>query len=303
MIRPEGSWVAIVTPFTETGEIDFKGFESLIDFQVQNGTNGLLLMGSTGEPTLLTMEEKRQILERVIPYAKGRIPVFAGTTCNTTRETVELTRHAARVGADGAMLVVPPYVRPPQDALYEHFKTVAESVDIPIAIYNNPTRVGVNIDPPTMIKLAEIPSIVADKEAMGNVSQIAEILKAAGEQVNVLCCDAPGYALIVPTLALGGHGTANVSGNVIPQEMAEMSKPWRSWEDVKRTRELYFRFLPLISALYSVSNPVPVKAALRLLGRPAGPTRKPLPEMPEDKLRQLDGLLDSLGVRARYKLS
>jgi 4-hydroxy-tetrahydrodipicolinate synthase len=154
-----------------------------------------------------------------------------------------------------------------------------------------------------MIKLAEIPNIVADKEAMGNVSQIAEILKAAGEQVNVLCCDAPGYALIVPTLALGGHGTANVSGNVIPQEMAEMSRPWRSWEDVKRTRELYFRFLPLISALYSVSNPVPVKAALRLLGRPAGPTRKPLPEMPEGKLRQLDGLLESLGVRARYKLS
>jgi 4-hydroxy-tetrahydrodipicolinate synthase len=303
MIRPEGSWVAIVTPFTETGEIDFAGFESLVDFQAQNGTSGLLLMGSTGEPTLLTMDEKREILERVIPYAMGKIPVFAGTTCGTTRETVGLTRHAAKVGADGIMLVVPPYVRPPQDAIYEHFKTVAEAVDIPIAIYNNPTRVGVNIDPPTMIRLAEIPNIVADKEAMGNVSQIAEILKAAGEKVNVLCCDAPNYALIVPTLALGGHGTANVTGNVIPQEMAEMSEPWRSWEDVKRTRELYYRFMPLMSAIYSVSNPVPVKAALRLLGRPAGPTRKPLPEMHEDKLRQLDGLLESLGVKARYKLS
>jgi 4-hydroxy-tetrahydrodipicolinate synthase len=303
MIRPEGSWVAIVTPFTETDEIDFEGFESLVDFQAQNGTSGLLLMGSTGEPTLLTMDEKRQILKRMIPYAKGKIPVFAGTTCNTTRETVELTRYAAQVGADGAMLVVPPYVRPPQEAMYEHFKTVAEAVDIPIAIYNNPTRVGVNIDSPTMIKLAEIPNIVADKEAMGNISQIAEILRGAGEQVNVLCCDAPGYALIVPTLALGGHGTANVTGNVIPQEMAEMSKPWRSWEDLKRTRELYFRFMPLISVIYSVSNPVPIKAALRLLGRPAGPTRKPLPEMPEGKLRQLDSLLENLGVKARYKLS
>ena len=173
MIRPEGSWVAIVTPFTETGQIDFAGFESLVDFQAQNGTSGLLLMGSTGEPTLLTMAEKREILDRVIPYARGKIPIFAGTTCGTTRETVELTCHAATVGANGAMLVVPTYVRPPQDALYEHFKTVAEAVDIPIAIYNNPTRVGVNIDPPTMIRLAEIPNIVADKEAMGNISQIA----------------------------------------------------------------------------------------------------------------------------------
>jgi 4-hydroxy-tetrahydrodipicolinate synthase len=119
----------------------------------------------------------------------------------------------------------------------------------------------------------------------------------------MLCCDYPGYALIVPTLALGGHGTANVTGNVIPQEMAAMSRPWRSWEDVKRTRELYFRFLPLLSAIYSVSNPVPVKAALRLLGRPAGPTRKPLPEMSEEKLRQLDDLLERLEVKARYKLS
>lgn len=302
MIRPEGSWVAIATPFTETEEIDFAGFESLVDFQAQNGTSGLIIMGSTGEPTLLTMDEKREILDRVVPYAKGKIPVFAGTTYGTTQETVELTRYAARVGADGAMLVVPPYVRPPQDALYEHFKTVAEAVDIPIAVYNNPTRVGVNIDPSTMIRLAEIPNIVADKEAMGNISQIAEILRATGGRINVLCCDAPGYALIVPTLALGGHGTANVAGNVIPQEMAEMSRPWHTWEDVKRTRELYFRFLPLMSALYSVSNPVPVKAALQLLGRPAGPTRKPLPEMHEDKLKQLDALLESLGVKARYKI-
>lgn len=299
-MRPIGSWVALVTPFTEAGEVDFAGFERLIDFQVGNGTAGLLIMGSTGEPTLLTLDERQEILDRVCAYAKGKIPVFAGTTCGSTSETIALSRYAERAGADGLLLVVPAYSQPPQEGLYAHFKAVAEAVSIPIAIYNNPSRVGLNIDPATIIRLAELPNIVADKEAIGNIGQLVEVIRGTNGRLHLLCCDYPGYGLIIPTLALGGHGTANIAGNVIPREMAEMSRPWRSWDDVGRTRGLYFRFVPLLSALYSLSNPIAVKAALRLMGLPGGPVRRPLVELGGDKLRQLDQLLESLGVKAEY---
>jgi len=299
MLYPTGSWVALVTPFSEAGEVDFAGFERLIDFQIKHGTSGLLIMGSTGEPTLLSMDERQEILDRVCAYAKNRIPIFAGTTCGNTRETIELSRYAEKAGADGLLLLVPSYACPPQDGIYAHFKAVAEAVSIPIAVYNNPSRVGVNIDPATMIKLADIPNIVADKEAMGNVSQLVEVLRGTKGRLHLLCCDYPGYGLIIPTLALGGHGTANIAGNVIPHQMAEMSRPWQSWEDAARTRELYFHYVPLLSALYSLSNPIAVKAALRLMGLPGGPVRPPLVEMTGEKLRQLDKLLETLGVKVR----
>ncbi len=301
MIRPEGSWVAIPTPFTEEDEVDYPGFQVLVDFQAENETDGILLMGSTGESTALTMDERREILDTVVAYCKGKLPVFAGTTCGNTKQTVELTQYAQRAGADGGLLVVPPYLKPSQDGLYEHFKAVAEAVDIPIAIYNNPGRVGVNIEPATVIELAEISNIVADKEAMGNINQLVQIRRQTGDEFNLLCCDAPGLSLIVPTLALGGHGTANISGNVIPQEMAEMSKPWRSWEDVQRTKGLLFKYYPLMAALYSLTNPVAVKAALRLLGLPAGHVRQPLLDMDESQIQDLRKLLDRLGLMEKYR--
>jgi len=300
MIRPTGSWVALITPFTEDDRVDFEGLRQLIDFHVTHGTDGLLLCGSTGEPSLLSIEEKRAIFDQVLPHARGRIPIFVGTTCGSTAETVELSRYAQRAGADGLLLVVPPYSRPPQEAIYQHFRTVAEAVDLPIAIYNNPSRVGVNIEAETIIRLAEIPNIVADKEAIPNVAQLATIMRAVGNKLHLLCCDYPGYGLILPTLALGGHGTANVAGNVIPEEMAAMSRPWRSFEDVQRSRRLYFRYLPLLRMMYSVSNPVPVKTAVGLLGLPAGRVRRPLPDLAPEKVQQLEALLVELGVREKY---
>jgi len=300
MMRPEGSWVAIPTPFSEDDSIDFDGFEKLVDFHIEHGTDGLLLMGSTGESPALTQEEKREILERVVPYAKGRIPLFAGTTCGNTKQTVELSRHAERIGADGLLLVVPPYLSPTQDGVYEHFKAVAEAVSIPVAIYNNPGRVSVNIDPATVIALADIPNVVADKEAMPNIGQLVQIRRQAGDKINLMCCDSPGFSLIIPTLALGGHGTANISGNVIPLEMAKMSRPWRSWEDVESTRELLFMYYPLMAALYRLPNPIAVKAGMRLLGLPSGHVRLPLLDMNESQTQDLLGLMDRLGVIAAY---
>jgi 4-hydroxy-tetrahydrodipicolinate synthase len=300
MIRMTGSWVALITPFTEDDAVDLDGFCRLVDFHLAHGTSGLLLCGSTGEPSLLSTGEKRAIFDRVLPYTRDKIPTFAGTTCGSTAETIELSRYAQRAGADGLLLVVPAYARPPQEAIYQHFRTVAEAVDLPIAIYNNPTRVGVNIDAETIIRLAEIPNVVADKEAIPNVSQLAAIKGATGDRLNLLCCDFPGYSLILPTLALGGQGTANVTGNIIPEEMAAMSRPWQRFEDVERSRALYFRYLPLLSAMYSVSSPVPVKTAVGLLGLPAGRVRRPLPDMTPDKVRQLQVLLDELGVSEKY---
>jgi 4-hydroxy-tetrahydrodipicolinate synthase len=300
MIRPEGSWVAIPTPFTEDDRVDFGGFEKLIDFQAAHGTDGLLLMGSTGESSALTVNERQDILDKVLTYTKQKLPVLAGTTCGNTQQTIELSQYAQHAGADGLLLVVPPYLRPTQDGVYEHFKAVAESVDIPVAIYNNPGRVAVNIEPATVVALAELPNLVADKEAMPNVGQLVQIRTQAGDSINLLCCDAPGLGLIVPTLALGGHGTANISGNVIPKEMKEMSKPWRSWEDVERTRGFLFEYLPLMAALYSLPNPIVVKAALRLLGLPAGHVRRPLLDMDETDAQDLSALMDRLGVLKKY---
>lgn len=300
MIKPTGSWVALITPFTNDLQVDFDGFKTLIDFHIAAGTDGLLLCGSTGEPTLLSIEERKAICDIVFTYTRDRIPAFIGTTCGSTAETITLSRYAEDTGADGLLLVAPGYVRPPQAALFEHFSTVAESVKVPIAIYNNPSRVGINIDPETILRLAEIPNIIADKEAMPNLSQLETIMGAAGDQLNLMCCDYPGFGLILPTLAMGGHGTANVSGNVIPEELAAMSKPWEQIEDVHRTRELYFRYLPLLKAMYWVSNPVPVKAALNLLGLPAGSCRPPLPNLSPDRTEQLHRLMIELGVIEKY---
>ncbi len=300
MIRPSGSWVAIVTPFTEKGAVDYDGFSELIDFQIAHGTNGVLVMGSTGEATSLSLAERREIITRVVPMAKGRVPLFVGTTAGNTAETVALSGHAATVDADGLLLVVPPYIQPPQEGIYNHFKTVADAVNLPIALYNNPSRVGVNIDAGTIARLAQCPNIVADKEAMGNVGQLSEVRRMASPDFHLLCCDYPGYGLVLPTLALGGHGTANIAGNIIPEEMREMSQPWSSWEDVTRTRERYFKFLPLMSALYSLSNPIAVKAGLRLLGLPGGPVRPPLVELAGDKLQNLAACFDLLGVTQKY---
>lgn len=301
MIRPQGSWVALITPYTPDNRIDFDGFNILVDFHIDQGTNGLILCGSTGEPTLLTMEEKREIYERVLAHAKGKIPVMVGTTCGNVADTISQSQYAEKVYADGVLLVAPSYIRPPQEALYKYFKIVAESVNLPIAIYNNPTRVGVNIDSQTIIRLSKIPNVVAIKQAMPDIAQLDEIMRLARDEINLLCCDYPGYGLILPTLGLGGHGTANVAGNIIPQEMSAMSQPWENINDVQRTRELYFKYLPLIKALYSVTNPVPVKSALELLGLHSSHCRPPLPHMDARKMEQLHKLMIHLGVIKKYK--
>jgi 4-hydroxy-tetrahydrodipicolinate synthase len=301
MLKPKGSWVALVTPFTDEGGVDLQGFQRLVDFHVKYGSDGLLVMGSTGESPLLSLEERQIIARETSAYAKDKIPLFVGCTCASTKETIALAEHTARHGADGILLVVPPYVAPPQAQIYEFFRDVALAVaPIPVAIYNNPARVSVNIDPDTIVRLAELDNIVADKEAMPNLKQLHSVITRTQGRINVLVCDAPGYSLILPVLAMGGHGTANVSGNVIPEEMAKMSQPWTSWEDVRRTREFYFKYFPVIEGCYSAVNPVGVKEAMNYMGLPAGPLRRPLAPMQAEKFSPFRETLDRLGLVEKY---
>jgi len=301
LIYPEGSWVALITPFDEKGELDIEGFKDLVDLQASNGTGGLLLMGSTGEPTSLSQEERKTIIEEMAPYCHGKIPAFFGVTCGSTSQTVELAQFAQEKGADGIMLVVPPYIAPPPSAIYDYLKSICQSVDIAVAVYNNPARVIVNIDPTVIIRLfEECPNLVADKEAVPSVAQLASVMKGTRGRIRLLCCDAPNYALIIPSLGLGGHGTANVTGNAAPREMAELSKPWRSWEDVMRGRKLYFEYLPLMEVAYSATNPVAIKAMVKLLGLPSGDPRPPLPKIEGEKLKPLEEVIQRFKLREKY---
>ncbi len=304
LICPEGSWVALITPFDDRGQLDISGFKRLVDFQKNNGTRGILMMGSTGEPTSLSQEERRLIICEMTPYCKGKIPVFFGVTCGSTAQTIELAQYAQEKGADGVMLVVPPYVAPPQTAVYNFLKSVCQSIDIAVAVYNNPARVIVNIEPSTIIRLfEECPNLVADKEAVPNVAQLTSVFEGTGGKLRLLCCDAPNYALTIPTLGMGGHGTANVTGNVAPREMAELSKPWRSWEDVVKGRELYFEYLPIMEAAYSATNPVAIKAMVKLMGLPSGDPRPPLPKIEGEKLKPLEDVISRFVLARQYGLS
>ena len=302
--RPEGSWVALITPFTPKGQVDMDGYKELVDFHAANATSALLVMGSTGEPTTLTMEERKSIIRELGPYCKGKIPVFFGVTLGSTEATIDLARYAQDNGADGIVIVAPPYIVPPQEAVFEYLKAVCQSVDIAVGLYNNPARVMVNVNPETIVRLSEeCPNLVADKEAVPDVGQLTSVMEGTGGRIRLLTCDSPGYAMILPTLAMGGHGTANVTGNVAPREMAEMSRPWKGWEDVLRSRELYFEILPLMEAVYSAPNPIATKAMVRLLGLPAGYCRLPLPDVPDETRRAMESVIERFDLKRKYGLS
>jgi 4-hydroxy-tetrahydrodipicolinate synthase len=301
MFRPTGSWVAMPTPYNADGSIDFGGFKILIDRQIQYGTSELFLMGSAGENTMLALDERREIVRRIVKMTKGRIPVFFGSTLPATDASVEFAKFAEAEGADGLIFTVPAYLLPPQTAVLEYFRACMGAVKIPVGVYNNPTRVGVHIEIETLVALAnEFPNFIVDKEAMPNVSQLVQVKRRLGDRLNILCCDYPKYSIVLPTLAVGGNGTANIGGNVIPEEMARLSRPWISFEQVEESRKLYLQWYPLLEALYWFSNPIVIKAALKVLGLPSGGIRRPYPELEGEKLEQLRRIMTEMGVVAKY---
>lgn len=295
-----GSFVALVTPFDEDGEPDIEGFGRLIEFQAAHGTSALLIMGSTGEVSLLSREERHRIISETVPFKRHGLPLFYGCTANNTRETIAMVQYAARAGADGAVVTVPSYVYAPVDAAVPYFLEVADASPIPIGIYNNPARVGTDLPAEAILRLADHPNIVIDKEAMARPGQIAQIL-AAGKEMALMCCDSPNLGLVPAVMSLGGHGTANMTGNIAPAEMAVISRPWRTIEDAVEFRATYLKILPLIRFAYSRVNPVPVKSLARVLGLPAGRLRKPYLNMTGAALRAGLDIVKRLGLPERYK--
>lgn len=301
MIKPTGSWVAMPTPFKSDNTIDYAGFEILIERQIKYKTSQLFVLGSCGETSLLTIEEKKDIIKKVVKMTKGRIPVFFNGSANTTEASVEIAKYMEGEGVDGVIFTVPPYVLIPQEAVYEHFNTCMSSIKIPCGIYNNPSRLGVNVEAETIQRLCERhTNFIVDKEAMPHVNQLVQVKRLCGDKINILCCDFPKYSIVIPTLAIGGNGTANICGNIIPEEVALFSRPWDSMEKVKTCRDTYFKYYPLLQSLYQLSNPIIIKAALRILGLPGGHLRKPYLEFGGSKYDELAKLMKDLGVIKKY---
>ncbi|WP_019555080.1 dihydrodipicolinate synthase family protein [Propionispira raffinosivorans] len=304
MFKPTGSWVALPTPYDKNGKIDFGVFKEIIDRQIEYGTSELFVMGSAGEVTLLTPEERETIVKKVIKLTKGRIPVFFNASYTLTKDAVQFAKFAENEGADGLIFTAPPYLLPPQSAILEHLRACMRAVSVPVGVYNNPSRLGVELEVDTLVTLAkEMPNFIVDKEAVPSVAHLVEVKRQVGDKLNILCCDAPGYSIVLPTLAVGGNGTANIGGNIIPEEMALISRPWDSIEKVEESRNTYFKYYPLLKALYWFSNPIVIKAAYELLGLPLGGIRRPYPDLEVEYKEDLRQIMTDLGVIDKYRVN
>jgi len=274
----EGAFTALATPFDNDLDIDVTGFRQNIDFQIEQGINGLVPMGTTGESPTMSREEHEVVVELVVDQANGRVPVIAGAGSNNTEEALHYTKHAEDVGADAALVICPYYNKPTQEGLYEHFKTVAENVNIPIVLYNVPGRTGRNIDADTIIRLSEIDNIVAVKEASGNLDQMMDIIKGTEDDFLVLSGD---DGLTFPLLALGGKGVISVASNIVPDILSEMVAAYFKGK-INVSKALHYKYLDLFRIIFVETNPAPIKEAMDLMGMPAGSLRLPLvPVSPE----------------------
>ena len=287
----KGSIVAIITPFKE-GTVDEEAYRSLIEFQIENGTNAIVPCGTTGESATLTIKEHKRVIDIAIEAANHRVPIIAGTGGNSTSEAIELTGHAKKVGADATLQVTPYYNKPTQEGLYRHFKAIADAVALPQVLYNVPGRTSVNMLPETVARLAEFPDIVAIKEASGNIGQMAEIVKLAGEKITLLSGD---DNLTLPILSIGGKGVISVVANIVPQDTADMVSAWEGG-DIAKAQDLYFRLLPLCQAMFYETNPVPVKTSLALMGKIQDELRLPLVPMAPANREKLKKALQDYGL-------
>ena len=286
-----GAIVAIVTPF-KNDQVDERALRELIEFQISNGTDGIVPCGTTGESATLSHEEHDRVIEITIDAVKKRVPVIAGTGSNNTTEALRLTKHAYEAGADGALIVCPYYNRPTQEGLYQHFRTIAESVPIPILPYNIPGRTGVNLMPEIVAKLAKIKNIVGIKEASGSITQMSDIINICGNDFAVLSGD---DIFTLPLMAMGGAGVISTVSNVAPADMAGLVDAFAAG-DMARAKSLHHKMSALIDALFIEVNPIPVKAALALMGKIKYEYRLPLCKMAEANFEKLRKIMVNYGL-------
>lgn len=288
----EGASTALITPFDEEDNFDEDGYRENIKAQIKGGIDGIVPVGTTGECATLSLEEHEKVVEVAVDEADEEVPVIAGAGSNSTKEALELTKHATEVGADGVLLVGPYYNKPTQRGLYEHYKKLAEEVDIPQIIYNVPSRTGRNIDADTIIKLADYENVVAVKEASGDINQVMKIVENTGEYFEVLSGD---DRFTLPILGVGGVGAVSVASNLLPGKVSELINLYLDG-DVQASRELHYRLLPLFRAIFIETNPGPVKAAMKMMGQNAGNLRLPLVEVTEDTKKELQKVLRNLNL-------
>ena len=284
-----GSHVAIVTPFRK-GKVDERAFADLIEWQIANGTNGIVPCGTTGESATLSHEEHNRVIELTVEVVHRRVPVIAGTGSNSTDEAISLTKHAKQAGADGALLITPYYNKPTQEGLYRHYKAVADAVDLPLVLYNIPGRTGVNMLPQTIARLSSIQTIVGVKEGSGSVQQASDIVQMCGDRLTVLAGD---DSLTLPMMAVGGKGVITVTANIVPADMAALVDSFAKG-NVAGARHIHFKLSPLFTALFYETNPIPVKEALGMMGKIDPELRLPLCPMAQDTREKLSRVLKEM---------
>ena len=284
-----GALSAIVTPFRD-GEVDERALRELVEFQIQGGVDGLVPCGSTGESATLTHAEHEQVIKLVIHQTRRRVPVLAGTGSNSTAEAIRLTTFAREVGADGALLISPYYNKPTQDGIFKHYKMIGTAVDLPLIVYNIPSRTGSNIAPETFARMCEIRSVAGIKEASGSMDQVSDIRRLCGDRLTILSGD---DSLVLPLMALGAKGVISVVTNAMPRETHELVAAALEG-DYTRAREIHYRLLPLVRALFLETNPIPIKQALALMGKCSTEMRMPLMQMSPGPAEKLSAVMKEL---------
>ncbi|MEK7387785.1 MAG: 4-hydroxy-tetrahydrodipicolinate synthase [candidate division NC10 bacterium] len=283
----QGSFVAMVTPF-KGGKVDEAKVRELVEFHIAHGTDGLIPCGTTGESPTLSHDEHKRVVEVVIGAARGRIRVVAGTGSNSTAEAIDLTTHAEQAGAAGALVVNPYYNKPTQEGLYQHFRAVAESVAIPILVYNIQSRTAVNVETATLERLMrDVKNVAGVKEASGSLDQMSQVIAACGPDFSVLSGD---DNITLPLLAIGGHGVVSVIANILPRETAEMVHAALDG-DWKRARDLHYRLFPLARAAFLETNPIPIKEAMAMAGMIEPEFRLPMCRMSDANRERLRAVL------------
>lgn len=290
-----GCYIPLVTPFKEGGEVDEAGLRALVNHLIEvEGVDGLVPCGTTGESPTLSHEEHGRVIEVVVQEARGRVPVIAGTGSNSTAEAIEMTKHAEEVGADATLQVCPYYNKPMQDGLLAHFEAIAKTTNLPVILYNIPGRTGRNIEPETLVALSQVDNVVGVKDACGDLAQTMRVLEATRKKEKPFFVLSGEDALTFSMMGLGGHGGICAVGNVIGREYTEMIHLMLEGK-TDEAREIHYKTLPVVRALFLETNPIPVKEAMNMMGLPAGALRLPLTPMKEVNREVLRKALRDLG--------
>lgn len=288
----QGAIVAVVTPFKD-GKVDEQGLKDLVEFHIENGTHGIVPCGTTGESATLDFNEHKRVIELTVETVAGRIPVIAGTGANNTLEAIELTESARASGADAVLSVVPYYNRPSQEGLYQHFKAISDAVDIPMFLYNVPSRTVANMLPETVARCAGLKNVIGIKEATGSLNQVSEVIRVCPDDFIVLSGD---DFTSMPTVLIGGKGVISVTSNVYPKAMAEMMEAALAG-DLARANEIHYQLFPLMNAMFCYPSPAPAKKALELMGMvQSGELRLPMTQMDDASIETLKRAMSEVGL-------